>query len=390
MVLSVSSRNSTTVHPHATIHAQPSNVAKQAHSPTQKTQQKVTLPSINRGVDDLPKWDPWPDGPFQLDVSWEEVSRTKKLQTHWAERTHGGDRKGREDADVWDQGKRSTRTCLGVLVCDNHECKRVTRPMTDPARFKAQLMGECQCGGQLRHQSCGVRSILWSYSGGIRYQHDGFHYHARPPVIHPTPEEKERFAALVRHNPKSGPLQLVVGVPTLEGPGQSVADISDVYINADRVSKERQKIWRGMDGFGSGDSFIAAFAAFDTNHPGFLVSEVFGSVTVISFQTPFMLSRLVHEYIVDDAVNGLVNDAAHSWWKEANSLLMITSVYSPDLNCWVPGLLSYTNGATANHFAHHFRALFESIATESERRGIEVVDRLFAGVSAHFVQCLRT
>jgi len=97
-----------------------------------------------------------------------------------------------------------------------------------------------------------------------------------------------------------------------------------------------------------------------------------------------MLSRLVHEYIDDDAVNGLVNDAAHGWWKEGNSLLMISSVYSSDLNCWVPGILSYTNGATANHFSHHFRALFEGIAVEAERRGIEVEDKLFAGVSICF------
>jgi hypothetical protein len=133
---------------------------------------------------------------------------------------------------------------------------------------------------------------------------------------------------------------------------------------------------------------LLTFAEFDTKHPGFLVSEVFGSVTVISFQTQFMLSRLVHDYIGDDAVNGLVNDAAHGWWMEANSLLMITSVYSLDLNCWVPGILSYTNGASANHFSHHFRALFEGIAVEAERRGIEVVDRLFAGVSLCLVRLI--
>jgi hypothetical protein len=60
------------------------------------------------------------------------------------------------------------------------------------------------------------------------------------------------------------------------------------------------------------------------------------------------------------------------------------------LNCWVPGILSYTNGATANHFSHHFRALFEGIAVEAERtrRGIEVVDKLFAGVSICFTKPL--
>jgi len=341
-------------------------------------------PPAPASPEDIPKWNLWPDGIFQLDFSWEEVSRTKRLLTHWVERTSGGDRRGAEDAEVWDKGKRLTRTCLGVLVCDNQDCQRITRPMTNPSQFKKQLTSACRCGAEFKHQTCGVRSILWSWSGGIRYQHDGFHYHSRPPAIHSTTDEQKQFTALVQQNPKSGPLQLIVGVPTVEGPGKSVADISDIYINADRVAKEWQKIRRGTNGFGTGDLFIATFADFDMKHPGFLVSEVFGSITVISFQTPFMLSRLVHEYIDDDAVNGLVNDAAHGWWKEANLLLMITSVYSPDLNCWVPGLLSYTNGATTNHFSHHFRALFEGIAVEAERRGIEVEDRLFVGVSFCF------
>jgi hypothetical protein len=217
-------------------------------------------PPINHtptSLEDVSNWNPWPDGVFQLDVSWEGVTRTKKLQTHWAERTFGGDRRGQEDAEVWDKGKRLTRTCLGVLVCDNQDCQRITRPMTDASRLKSQLVSACRCGAELKHQPCGVRSILWSWSGGIRYQHDGFHYHSRPPVIHATADEQSQFTALVKQNPKSGPLQLIVGVPTFEGPGKSVAEISNLYINADRVSKERQKIRRGINGFGSGDSFIA-------------------------------------------------------------------------------------------------------------------------------------
>ena len=50
--------------------------------------------------------------------------------------------------------------------------------------------------------------------------------------------EWQEFIELVKANLKSGPLQLIVGVPGLEGPGKSAADISDVLLNADRVSKE--------------------------------------------------------------------------------------------------------------------------------------------------------
>lgn len=93
-----------------------------------------------------------------------------------------------------------------------------------------------------------------------------------------------------------------------------------------------------------------------------------------------MRSQLVKNSQLKDKVNGLVNDAAHGWWKNRTSLLMVSSTYCPVLHCWVPGVLSYTNGSTERHFAHHFLALMMSIAEEAEKRGIPVVDFLFAGV----------
>jgi hypothetical protein len=362
------------------------------HRPKNKTASDIrpsslpvptTLPKITESIHT--KWDPWPDGKFQLDLNWQEVGETKKLQTHWAERIQGGDRKGDELAEVWDKGKRATRVCLGVFVCDNGRCGRVTRPKIDPARLNAQKHMQCECQASLVYQGCGVRSILWTWSGGIRFQNEGSHRHARPPPIHATKEEEERFSTLVKQNPRSGPLELLVGVPTFQGPGESVGDISDIYMNADRVSKERQKIKRDIKGLANGDAFIADFANFDATHPAFLVSETFGAITVISFQTPLMVSQLVHDDWLDSPVNGLVNDAAHGWWSERNSLLMVTSAYSPDLHCWVPGLFSYTNGASANHYTHHFSTLMNTMALEAERRGVEVADGLFAGVRDLFL-----
>ena len=83
---------------------------------------------------------------------------------------------------------------------------------------------------------------------------------------------------------------------------------------------------------------------------------------------------------MDGSVNGTVNDAAHGWWKEHTSLLIVSSTYCPDLFCWVPGVLSYTNGASAAHFEHRFLAIFQSIAHEAESHNIDVVDEIFAGV----------
>ena len=55
-------------------------------------------------------------------------------------------------------------------------------------------------------------------------------------------------------------------------------------------------------------------------------------------------------------------------------------IVSP-LHCWVPVLFSYTNGASALHFKHHFLTLFRSIALQAESKMVAVKDHLFAGVS---------
>jgi hypothetical protein len=98
-------------------------------------------------------------------------------------------------------------------------------------------------------------------------------------------------------------------------------------------------------------------------------------------QSPFMASQLVQNSILDGPVNGLVSDAAHGYWADRNSLLIITSCHSPLLFCWVPVIFSYSNGATAEHYKVHFLALLQSISHEAVRRGVEIQDEMFAGVS---------
>ncbi|KAF8069339.1 hypothetical protein FPV67DRAFT_1625517 [Lyophyllum atratum] len=285
-------------------------------------------------------WDGWPDGFFERDFTFNEVFETNNLKAHWAMKVSGGDRKGDSHAMDWQGGKKSTRRCMGIMECDDRDCEVVTRPQTTPQGIASQLRGPCACGARLLHQPCNIRSELWTFSGGIHYSNGGFHLH--------------------------------------QGPGDSVADISDVLLNADRVSKERQKIKKGTEV--GGDGFIAAFSSFVSQHPHFVINSVLSDVTVVSVQTPFMRSQLVKEKLLEGPINGTVNDAAHGWWKERNSLLMITSTYCPNLFCWVPGVMSYTNGASAEHFKYHFDAVLQSIAHEAEAQKIMVTDRLFAGV----------
>lgn len=328
-------------------------------------------------IDASIEWDGWPDGHFEKDFTFEEYNKTGRLKVHWAHKIGGGDRKGDSHAEEWGNGKRSWRQCLGVIKCDNPQCEIITRPNTTPHRMSIQLQKACLCGAELSHYGCAVRSTLWTWLGGVHYENGGMHMHARPThILHLLPRETIQFERIIKSHPKTGPLALIVGVPEISGPGESVADISDVLLNAHRVSKEKQKI-KNL----TGDSFIAAFAQFSMDHPGFVVHAQLGEVTVISLQSPFMVSQLVKDGSIDGPVNGTVNDAAHGWWKERTSLLMITSAYSPDLLCWVPGLFSYTNGASAQHFKYHFVGLFQSIAAEAEGRKILVEDHLFSGVS---------
>jgi hypothetical protein len=70
---------------------------------------------------------------------------------------------------------------------------------------------------------------------------------------------------LVNAHPIVRPLGLIVGVPGVAGPGESVAHISDVFLNAGRVGKEHLKLKKGSQV--GGDAFIASFAKFSAEHP---------------------------------------------------------------------------------------------------------------------------
>ncbi|KAF8962433.1 hypothetical protein BDZ97DRAFT_1759284 [Flammula alnicola] len=325
------------------------------------------------------EWDGWPNGHFEQDFSPEEIEATANLRVHWAVRINGGDRKGDEHAETWQRGKKASRRCLGIIECDNPTCNVITRPHTMARGINNQVNGTCRCGAVLVHRRCDVISYLWRWSDGIHYSNGGFHTHRRPThILHLLPHEQRKFEELVKANPNSGPLQLIVGVPGLEGPGESVADISDVLLNAHRVGKERSKIKKGH--VQGADALIASFSKFAAERPNFVIHSNLGEQTVICVQTNFMRSQLVKDQRLEEPVNGMVNDAAHGWWKERNSLLVVSSIYCPYLFCWVPGVLSYSNGASAAHFEHHFLAVFTSIAYEAESRKIIVVDALFAGM----------
>ncbi|KAJ6457880.1 hypothetical protein C8R45DRAFT_942908 [Mycena sanguinolenta] len=238
------------------------------------------------------EWSPWLDGEFEADFTWKQFADTKQLQVHGSCRVGGGDPKGDEMADYWEAGKRSTRTCQGIITCDVDICSIILRPQTTAQGIAGQLLQRCRCNGRLSHRFCGVKSTLHKWSGGVHYSNLGRHEHPRlTHVLHVSPREQAKFEEIVTAHPGTRSLGLIVGVPGIHGPGKSVADISSVYLNADRVRKERDKIKRGDTQ--RGDGFISDFAAFTEAHPDFVVYSQIGTVTVIWMQTPFMASQLL-------------------------------------------------------------------------------------------------
>ncbi|KAF9545917.1 hypothetical protein CPC08DRAFT_649234, partial [Agrocybe pediades] len=284
-------------------------------------------------------WDGWPNDAVEEDYTFSEFEETGNLRIHWANRGHSP-RGGDADASCWEEGKRQKRTCLGAILCNDSTCDIVIRPQTSVKQIESQLSSLCPAA-ENENNTSHSRSLTL--------------YHVTCDVVATTYRWEEGV-----HFSNSGALSLMVGVPTLEGPGASVMDIGDVYKNRDRVDKERQEIVRSLDS--GGDKFIFTFADFCRDHPEAIVYSVFGEVTVISVQTPFMRSNLIKDDALTGPVNGIVNDATHSYWKEKNALLMISSCYCPILFCWLPGLMSYTNGGTEQHFTHHFYALFTTMA----------------------------
>ncbi|KAJ6517320.1 hypothetical protein C8R47DRAFT_960555, partial [Mycena vitilis] len=305
-------------------------------------------------------WDFWPDGRFQSLVSTTEVADTYKLATNWILETVVS--RGSPGALTWQKGHELRRRCAGIIECHNDTCNMRLAPATRGIDRYTQLQHPCpSCGDGLIQVHCGIESSLFRFRDGALFIHQGTHNH-----LTFSGKRCMRYSAHA------------------DGPGPSVANISPLLVNAERIKYERRKqLGKASGGYG-GDNFLNEFAKFEAKNPEFIRHSRFGQVTVIVMQTPFMASRLIKSVPTpdNDAVGGLVSDAAHGFWRVHNSLLIITSIYEPlHLKCWVPVLISYSNGGTEQHYQAHFFELFLSFARECERLGIALTDEMFANVS---------
>lgn len=324
-------------------------------------------------------WDPWPDGLFECNYSMEFYQQSNQLVVHWACSPLGGSKKGDLNALRWQDGKCARRKCRGIIRCDNTVCRIVIRPQTRDKGITKQLNEHCRCGGDLEHHDCGIVSQLWHYSSGVYYINGGDHSHPRPThLLHITDGERAQFTELVTQHPTTGPLALLVGVPTLHGPGKSAADITPVFNNKDRIRFERRAI-KAPNG-SKGDSFLKEFALFESENPGLVILSQMGAVTVIALQSKFMASQILRKDSDHEAINGLVSDAAHGFWLDHNAILILSSTYCDVLHCWTPSICSYSNGASAEHYELHFLALMRGLAREADTNNVPVTDSLFRSV----------
>ncbi len=136
----------------------------------------------------------------------------------------------------------------------------------------------------------------------------------------------------------------------------------------------------------SGHWFLSQFSEWQRKHPGIVQTyQNTGEVTVISIQMMWMRDMLVPDIQaqssqLDDALNGLLSDAAHGYWSVSHYLLIVTSVFSDVLSFWVPGIFTISNSSTAEHYRYHFKGVLESISEVAEAKEISIYDEMFAGV----------
>lgn len=335
------------------------------------------------------QWDPWPDGDFTQELTSSEFQQTLQCMVHWSYETSGSSR-GSEYSETVDKGRKSFRRCNGIIRCDNPDCSRILRPFAKTAGREKQLACSCECksGARLQHFTCQARWIITTMAHGRRhFEHRGHHSHSRlTHQLHLSGQERAEFEALVLANPTAGPLELCVGPRNLKGTGKSAADIALPLLNKDRIKVERNQIRRGSKGdLKSLDASLVEFEEFCAEEDFVIQHPTIGPVSVISMQTAAMRSELIKDApIEDDAVNGIVTDAAHGFWQESKMLLLISSSYSSVLQMWMPVLISYMNGASADHYHHHFLALFRSIRDRANACGVKLTDSLFRNVCAHY------
>ncbi|KZV89850.1 hypothetical protein EXIGLDRAFT_136981 [Exidia glandulosa HHB12029] len=342
-----------------------------------KNPQKHSDPAGTATLSPVSPWNHWPDGYIQCDIALE----AKQLPlVHWSHRQRGGSKKGSESAESAADGKPKVFDCLGCVQCSNPECAWRDRVRTrSKSRSCQDTCGEC--GSQAILAECDARWTFTVYAGGNRAQfiHEGRHTHPRHREQHLTAIEEQQLSDRVELHPNAAPLAHIAGIPTLSGSLSSVGDIAPILLNPDRLRYHTNKIKRhaSTKDRTSGQHFLTDMKEFDQQYPGLLVNTKIGAATVFCMQSAFMRDLALRDKRLPGPLNAHVTDACHGFWRAKNDVLIISSAYSERLRCWMPIVLSYSDGQTAEHYAAHFEAYFDGLAAQAEVDNVIISDDLF-------------
>ncbi|THU92639.1 hypothetical protein K435DRAFT_671797 [Dendrothele bispora CBS 962.96] len=303
----------------------------------------------------------WPNGDFGMDLNHEEFVSTNGLAVQWPMRSASGSNgrgshiKGSITSEtIWD-GKESKKYCKGSVSCLNHSCDITTRPKVDsPAFTKQKEEGVCQCGS----------SLVWKKS-----------------------QEQKDVETLWNNRPDLKPIALLSGPKLANGFASGGGDLTQSGKNSDHWRYQLRKLSSKMKAE-NGHWFLEQFDNWRERHGDYIKMRACtigseGGITVIAFHTDWMRNQLLPKDELQSSlfpVQGLVTDGAHKFWSNQKSILIMTSSYSPVIDFWVPGMFSFSNGATAEHYRHHFYAVFLGIDEAATAAGMVLENEFFVMV----------
>ncbi|KAJ7200632.1 hypothetical protein GGX14DRAFT_314236, partial [Mycena pura] len=287
-------------------------------------------------------WDGWPDGAFEWSLDRDELKETNHLPVHWVSSKLPGGRHGSVHAITPSSGKLTRYKCLGTLQCRSSVCSVHLQipPSQDLVDMRQQLQVSCLCGAPLHYVPCSCLFLIASICGlHPRTGHSGLgkrkraHWPASDDVNAARPlskairKSKDTASMSIRERRlRSTPKKqrLVPLRPTLHGEDES----DDMVLASRHLSQHlRSPRARSQDSQKSGQLSL---------HNG-------------------------------------------THYHERRELLFLSSTFEPRfLKCWVPVLMSYSNGA--EHYRIHFLHLFRGLARQCDYINCAVDDELFANV----------
>lgn len=319
----------------------------------------------------LTRWQSHPDGDFYTVISKSDYDVRRTFRVAWVMEGLGTKRNRDRDAESVTEAKVLERQCLGILSCPS--CDYTCGPKTKKAVRDTHVPRCIRCKSEMEHTSCDIISRIYEWRDFVIYTNGGVHQH-RPPVRRFLSQDEILAARdMIHAHPDAAPSQLITGLPTLTGEPNSIVDIAPALANKGRLSHFRRLVKLSAPSATGGDRFLQSWETFVSQHGDIIKDMVFGEYTMVTIQTEWMARQALNEVDLKTEArnNGFVSDAAHKYF-DSGALLLITSVYCPELQTWVPILVSYSSKNTTECHRKHFKVLFQSLREQMEKRGLRL------------------